>query len=178
MKREIPLQRANRLINSGQVIFVTSAYSDKSNIVTLAWHMPVSHTPPLTAICVAKKHLSAQLITQQKQFAINIPDIKMMEAIVYCGSHSGRDVDKFKETRLTPLQPKKINVPVITKCIGYIECTLKETIETGDHFIFVGIPQYVSAEEELFDETWKPEKVKLVYHLGGRMFTTSSKIAQ
>ena len=35
MKKEVPLAKANRLINSGQVILVTSSYKDKQ--ILLLW---------------------------------------------------------------------------------------------------------------------------------------------
>lgn len=176
MKTEIPLNKSNRLINSGQVILVTSAHEKRQNIITLAWHMPVSHEPPLLAVAVARKHFSAELIRSQKEFAVNVPDISLLDKIIYCGSHSGRDTDKFKETGLTPWPAHRLTqVPLIAECLGHIECRLQQTLETGDHFIFIGEPLSVSASEDVFSDTWNVNKVKLVFHLGGRSFTTSAE---
>ncbi|HAV43597.1 TPA: hypothetical protein DCX15_06255 [bacterium] len=62
MKRSVPLSKVNRLINSGNLILVTSSYKDKANIITLAWHSPISIKPPIIGISVAKTHFSSELI--------------------------------------------------------------------------------------------------------------------
>ena len=51
---------------------------------------------------------------------------------------------------------------------------LKEVVEAGDHLLFIGEPVYAAADEDLFEGTWEVDKVKLIYHLGGGVFTTSA----
>ena len=176
MKKSVSLGKAIRLINAAGVILVTSSHKKKDNIITLAWSTPISLTPPLLGICVATRHCSAELIQKQREFIINVPDSSLLEQIIYCGSYSGHSVDKFKGSGLTKEQAEKLsNTPIIKECIGHVECRLVDTKEVGDHFVFIGEPVHVLAEEELFDGTWKVDKVKLVYHLGVNRFTTSSK---
>jgi flavin reductase (DIM6/NTAB) family NADH-FMN oxidoreductase RutF len=175
MKKEIPLSKANRLINAGGVILVTSAYKGRTNIVTLAWHAPMSHTPPFLGICVAKGHLTSEFIKKRKAFVINVPDAGLLDEVMVCGSHSGREVDKFSKTGLTPIKSRHLaGVPLIEECIGHIECRLKRTVEVGDHYVFVGEPVAASAKEGSFNEVWDVRKVKLLFHLGGGIFTTST----
>ncbi|KPK98763.1 MAG: hypothetical protein AMJ95_02645 [Omnitrophica WOR_2 bacterium SM23_72] len=176
MKVEIPKEKANRLINSGQVILVTSAYKDKANIITLAWNSPLSHKPPLLGISVAKSHLSAEFIQKSQEFIVNVPDLELLESVVYCGKHSGREVDKFKETKLTPQKANRlIKTPLIQECVGHLECVLRDIREAGDHFLFMAEVIFASAEESFFKETWQPDKVKLIFHLGGASFATWDK---
>jgi len=176
MKIEVTKDKANRIINSGQVILVSCAYKDKTNIITLAWNMPLSHKPPLLGISVAKTHFSAELIKKSKEFIVNVPSFELLNSVVYCGTHSGRDTDKFKESRLEPEKANRlIKTPLIKECIGHLECYLRDVKEVGDHFLFIGEVIYTCAREDLFKETWQPEKVKLIFHLGGKFFTTSDK---
>ena len=177
MKIEIPQERATRLLSSGNVILVTSAYKDKINIITLAWKTPLSHNPPLVGISIAKTHFSSELIEQSQEFIINIPDLSLMDKVVFCGQFSGRDVDKFKETKLTPLKANRlIKTPGIYECIGNLEITLRDIREFGDHKLFVGEIIYAQAEENLFNQTWDVDKARLIYHLGGSFFTASDKL--
>ena len=179
MKKEVPLAKANRLINSGQVILVTSSYKDKANIITLAWNIPLSHKPPLLGISVAKTHLSNELITKSEEFIVNIPPVELLKQVIYCGTHSGRDVDKFRETGLTPKKANRlIKTPLIEECIGNLECYLRDVKEVGDHNLFIGEVIYAEAEEDLFDEIWKIDKVKLIYHLGGKFFVRSGELLE
>ncbi|MFH1678547.1 MAG: flavin reductase family protein [Candidatus Omnitrophota bacterium] len=179
MKTEVSRERATRLLSSGNVILVSCAYKDKTNIITLAWKTPLSHKPPLVGISVAKAHLSCELIEKAEEFIVNVPDISLLEKVVYCGSVSGRDVDKFKETGLTSVKANLlVKAPLISECIGNLECRLRDIREFGDHKLFVAEIIYAQAEEGFFEQTWNVDKVKLIYHLGGSSFTASDKMIE
>ncbi len=176
MKLEVPISRANRLINSGNVILVTSRYKEETSIITIAWHTPISIKPPALGIAVGKERFSAELIMKSGECIVNIPNWDMLDKVLYCGTYSGRDVDKFKETKLTPEKAVKlINTPKIKECIGSIECSLIDYKEVGDHYMFFGEVLYADAEESLFkDGIWDSEKAGLIYHLGGNLFMKST----
>jgi len=177
MKKEIALNKANRLINSGALILVSSSYKDKNNIITLAWNSPLSHSPAILGISIAKTHLSSELIKQSREFAVNIPNLDLLDKIVFCGTHHGHDIDKFKEAKLTTEKANRlVSTPLIKECIGHLECLLRDAKEVGDHILFIGEVVFASAEDELFNDIWIPDKVKLVYHLGGANFTSSGDL--
>jgi flavin reductase (DIM6/NTAB) family NADH-FMN oxidoreductase RutF len=176
MKVEVPKPQATRLINPGGVILVSSCYKDKANIITLAWHTPISKDPAIVGIAVAKGHLSYELIQKSEEFIINIPDFNLLQQAVRCGSISGAKVDKFKEAGLTPEKAQRlIKTPRIKECIGHIECYLRDIKEIGDHGLFLGEIIFACAEEGLFDEAWQVDKTKLLFHLGGKSFTSSAQ---
>lgn len=179
MKKEVSLSKANRLINSGQLILVTSSYKDKFNIITLAWNMPLSHKPALLGISVAKTHLSSELIEKGGEFIVNVPSVKLLKQAIFCGTHSGRDVDKFSQTQLRPKKANRLTkAPLIEECIGHLECYLRDVKEAGDHNLFIGEVIYAQAQADLFDEVWDVDKVKLIYHLGGKFFIDSGNLLE
>jgi len=174
MKVEVAKDKALRIINSGQVVLVSCAYEERANIITLAWCMPLSHKPPLVGISIAKTHLSSELIKKTDEFIINVPGLDLLKNVVYCGTHSGRQVDKFKQTGFTPEKACRLKkTPVIKECLGHLECRLRNVREAGDHFLFIGEVVCACAEKELFHETWLIDRVKLIFHLGGSCFTSS-----
>lgn len=176
MKKEIPIQKSNRLINSGQVVLVSSCYKDKANIITLAWNTPLSHNPALLGISIAKTHLSNELIKASKEFVVNVPDLKLLDKVIYCGTHHGHKIDKFKDSGLTAEKANRLTkAPLIKECIGHLECALRDVKEVGDHTLFIGEVVFASAEENIFSEVWDIDKVKLIYHLGGKDFASSDK---
>ncbi|MBM3248339.1 MAG: flavin reductase family protein, partial [Candidatus Omnitrophica bacterium] len=69
-----------------------------------------------------------------------------------------------------------VSTPLIKECIGHLECLLRDAKEVGDHILFIGEVVFASAEDELFNDIWIPDKVKLVYHLGGANFTSSGDL--
>lgn len=179
MRIEIPINKASRFINPGGVILVSSCYKDKTNIITLAWHTPISRDPVLLGIAIAKSHLSYELIKKSEEFIINIPSMELLKQTLYCGSIHGDKVDKFKKANLTPEKASRlVKTPRIKECIGSIECCLRDIKDIGDHGLFIGEAIYASAEEGLFGETWQVNKTKLIFHLGGKFFTSSSEVVE
>ncbi|MFP3985807.1 MAG: flavin reductase family protein [Candidatus Bathyarchaeia archaeon] len=174
-KSRISLSGAYKLLHPMHTILVTSVdKAEKANIITLAWAMPTSINPPLVAISVRPTRHSHKLIEETREFVVNIPIMEIAKEILFCGRRSGKNYDKFIETKLTPLAAKSVKTPIIKECIAHLECTLTQTFTTGDHTIFVGEVVEAYADEESFQEEFDSRKAKLVYHLGGNKFATLS----
>lgn len=175
MKKEVPVEKAHRLLNTGCVLLVTSAYRDKSNVMALAWQTPLSGRPPLVGIAVAFPHFTAELINKSLEFVLNVPGADLLGKVHMCGKISGRETDKFKEIGLTPAAARKVRAPLILECLGHLECGVVERYKVGDHYFFVGEALAASAEETLFvDDYWK-EEAELIHHLGGKQYYKRGK---
>jgi len=177
-KSDVPVSRANRLINFGTVVLVTSSHGGRNNIVSLAWNSPISHKPMLVGVAIAKKHFSNELISKSGEYVINIPDAGLVSAVTYCGSVSGRDEDKFGKSGLTAVPGKKVAVPLIDECFAHLECKVVDKVEIGDHTLFVGEVLAASAKEGFLNSDFIPDlsQVKTLSHLGGAEFATLNKI--
>ncbi|MFQ6058113.1 MAG: flavin reductase family protein [Anaerolineae bacterium] len=178
MKRELPVTRANRLINPGPVVLVTARYKDRFNVMTAAWAVPISHRPPLVGVAIAPSRFTHDLIVRSDQFALNVPGRGLLEQVELCGTLSGHDVDdKFAAAGLTPMEPQQIDAPLIEECLGHLECAVVEAIELGDHTLFVGEVVAAQVEEEAFDEAWllEEEEAKPLHHLGGDLYAVLEK---
>ena len=121
----------------------------KSNIMAVSFCMPVSKAPPLIACAIGKNSCSYDLIKNSKEFIINIPPANLKPKIYYCGFHSGYQVDKFKETGLTPKPAFRVKVPIIDECVAYMECLVRQEIETGDKSLFIGEVVEAYADEAI-----------------------------
>ena len=121
----------------------------KPNIITLGMYMPISVNPPLVCIGVAPQRYSHGLIEENGEFVINTPSIDLEEQMHYCGVKSARDVDKWKETGLTPMPSLKVKPPRIKECFGHLECKVVQTHVCGDHTLFVGEVVATTVDEEV-----------------------------
>jgi flavin reductase (DIM6/NTAB) family NADH-FMN oxidoreductase RutF len=81
----------------------------------------------------------------------------MGKAAMYCGTHSGRKVDKFEHTDLIPLPSRIVKPPLIQGAVVNMECRVVGTLKAGDHTIFVG--EIVAAYEE-------PEEKEILLNFG------------
>ncbi len=150
MKKELPENRRLQPGPAGVVVMATCVGEDgKSNIITLGMYMPISSRPPMVCIGVAPQRYSHGLIEETGEFVINTPPITLEEQVHYCGVKSGRDVDKFAETGLTPIPAIKVRPPLIEECFGHIECRVVQSHVCGDHTLFVGEVVATSADEEV-----------------------------
>lgn len=150
MKKELPENRRLQPGPAGVVVMATCVGEDgKSNIITLGMYMPISSRPPMVCIGVAPQRYSHGLIEETGEFVINTPPITLEEQVHYCGVKSGRDVDKFAETGLTPIPAIKVRPPLIEECFGHIECRVVQSHVCGDHTLFVGEVVATSADKEV-----------------------------
>lgn len=170
--KNIPVTNANRLINHGPTVLITSRLGEKINVMTAAWQMPVSFKPMLVAISIGHERFSHKLILEGREFIINIPHLGIMKEVLCCGTCSGRDTDKFTVCKLTPLKAQKVSAPLIKECIGNIECKLYSYHEAGDHTIFIGEVVAASVIEGIFDGYLRVNlnQAKTLHHLGGKAF--------
>jgi flavin reductase (DIM6/NTAB) family NADH-FMN oxidoreductase RutF len=180
MKREIPITKAGRLLNSGCVTLVTSANETKRNVLTVAWQSPVSHTPLLVSIAVAKTHYSHELISESGEFVINIPSVSMLESVHQVGSLSGRNGDKFDKSGLTVTTSNTVKPVTIQECIGHLECVVEQAVSAGDHTLFISRVTHASADDEFFDlakSVWNVMGEEfLLHHLGGTFYTGTTTL--
>lgn len=177
-KIDIRLDSVYRLLYPRLIVLITSIDgSGKPNIIPVAWTMPTSFNPPLIAISIALTRYSYKLIKDSREFVINIPTKKLVNIIDYLGSVSGKDVDKFKESKLTALPAKKVKPPLIGECAAHIECKVESTLNTGDHTIFVGKVVSAQANKDVFKNNYDLRKVGVVLRHEKRYLTIGEYIA-
>lgn len=177
-KLDVPIAKTYRLLYPRPVVLVSciDPETEKPNIITIAWAVPLSINPPLVGFLVAPKRYSHELISRAKEFVINIPTIEMLDKAIKCGKVSGRHHDKFAEFGLTPKPGKVIRTPIIEECVVHMECKLVNQVTTGDHTLFIGEAVAAYADEGAFDgELIDIERVQNIYQVGGDVFTTLNK---
>lgn len=174
-KRPVDVTRAARLVNHGPTVLVSSGREARANIITLAWVTPVSIDPPLLAIAVAPARHSHDLISRARQFVVNVPPPRILDAVWYCGTRSGRDGDKFAGAGLTPAPAGTVDTPLVAECFAHIECRLERRVTLGDHTLFVGEAVEATAEAGAFDGHLRLKgRYHTLHHLGGPRFVTSA----
>jgi len=153
------------LVSVSAVMEVMGKKARKDNLITVDWHMPCSYKPFLYAISIGKLEFSHQMILKSGVFCVNFMAASSEAEIIKCGTVSGQVKDKFKETGLAKGYCEKIDCARVADPIGFLECELIDSIDSGDHTIFVGkVVNYHLAKKE-----------KRLFHLDGRHFTTTEE---
>jgi flavin reductase (DIM6/NTAB) family NADH-FMN oxidoreductase RutF/rubredoxin len=97
----------------------------------------VTAEPPQFAVACNKKNFTAGLIAEKKAFSVSILEQDTAPDILgRFGFKSGRDFDKLEGMSV---RYGDTGVPIVLNAaIGYLECTLVNTVDTGSHLIFIG----------------------------------------
>ncbi|MBI5208107.1 MAG: flavin reductase family protein [Candidatus Firestonebacteria bacterium] len=122
-----------------------------SNIITIAWTGVVCSNPPILSISIRPERYSYEIIRDTYEFVVNIPCIKQVMATDWCGVVSGRKIDKFKATGLTPAPAIKVQCPIVLECPINIECKVRQTLKLGSHTMFLAEVVAVQVSSELLD---------------------------
>lgn len=106
--------------------FLTVKNGDKLNTMTIGWgSIGIMWNKPILMVPVRYSRYTYGLIDQSQDFTVSVP-LKgdMASELAYCGTKSGRTVDKLKQLGLTIVEAKKVNTPIIGECQLYFECKI------------------------------------------------------
>ena len=154
--------------------------NEKANIVTIAWAGTVCSSPAMVSISVRPERYSYDIIKETGEFVINLVTEDLAYATDYCGVKSGRDVDKFAETRLPPQASRYVKAPGIAESPVNIECKVKQVIPLGSHDMFLAEVVGVQVDDKYMDETGKfnLNSTGLVAYSHGEYFNLGEKIGK
>lgn len=176
MKSSINVQTALAPV---PVAMVSCGDEVNSNITTIAWTGIINSEPPLVYVSIRPTRHSYSIIKESGEFVINIPDEELVVAADFCGTKSGKEIDKFKRAKLTKEKAQIIKAPLIKECPINIECKLKEIKHLGSHDMFIGEIVAVNADDKYIKENGSIDygKANLLTYMGQEYFVANKKVA-
>jgi len=116
---------------------VSSRKGDKLNGQIVNTVFQVTAEPPTIVVSVNRSNLTHEFISSSKAFAASIlSTVTPMSFIGTWGFKSGREIDKFKDTKY---RTGKTGSPIVLDyALGYIEAEVIDKLDVGTHTIFVG----------------------------------------
>lgn len=123
----------------------------KPNLITIAWIGSVCSDPPMLSIAVRPDRYSHDIIKTTAEFVVNVPSMDQARTTDWCGVVSGRDVDKFASTGLTPAAGRKVSCPIVMECPLNIECRIRKRLALGSHTLFLAEVVAVQVSSQLVD---------------------------
>lgn len=116
--------KAIQKLKSG--VFLATKNNSDLNVMTVSWclfgHM---WNRPVFQMVVRTSRYTHNIIESADDFSISIPfSDRFDREILFCGTHSKRDVDKIQECKLDMRNGEKIGSPVVGGCDLYHECKI------------------------------------------------------
>ena len=134
------------------VVLVSSGSEESDyNIITIAWTGIICTNPAMCYISVRPERHSYGLIKKYGEYVINLTTRNLAFATDWCGVKSGREINKFKEMKLTPAKSQKVKAPLILESPVNLECIVKEIKPLGSHDMFISEIVAVNADKKYID---------------------------
>ncbi|MFX0031063.1 MAG: flavin reductase family protein [Candidatus Hodarchaeota archaeon] len=139
---------------SKAALLVSMSKEGKANVMALLWKtIGELWGIPIITVAVSPSRYTFKLLTEGRhEFTVNIPSVKIENAINITGSYSGRNVDKFKKAGLELIEGSMVKVPTIKNCILNYECRILHSCKSGNiasHHLFFGEILAVYASNEI-----------------------------
>jgi flavin reductase (DIM6/NTAB) family NADH-FMN oxidoreductase RutF len=133
----------------------------KPNVMTAAWVGICCSKPPCVTVSLRKATYTYGNIMARKAFTVSIPSEAFVKQTDYFGLVSGKEVDKFAGSGLTPVKSELVDAPYVAEFPLIIECKLLNSFEIGLHTMFVGEIVDVKADREVLGEDGSLDVQKL-----------------
>ncbi len=136
-------------------VFVLSIDENgKANGMAAGWNMKCSYDPPMLVVALKQTNNTQRLIQTSKEFVVAVPSPELHENLEYFGSVSGSEVDKFASSGIKTTPSVELKTPLLADARVNFECKLVNTVEAGDHYLFIG---------EVVATHYNPEKEQLYF---------------
>jgi len=120
-------QTLSRLVHPG-LLLVSAAGDGRPNAMTIGWGtVGVIWGKPIFVVLVRPSRYTYSLLEASDSFTVCVPSRAMVDAVDFCGTHSGRDHDKFEACDLTALPSTRVGAPGIAGCPVVYECQVVHT---------------------------------------------------
>jgi flavin reductase (DIM6/NTAB) family NADH-FMN oxidoreductase RutF len=135
-------EKASKFVTN--VGLITSTGPNGPNIMAAEWTYYVSWSPALVSVHIGggkTGKATSENIMATKEFGVSIASSDQNVLASIAGGSSGREVDKLavlKEMGFHFHPSKHIKPELVSGAASNIECKLKDSIEIGDHTMFIG----------------------------------------
>ena len=152
----------------------------RDNLMTAAWAGTICSDPVMVSVSIRKERFSHAIIENTGEFTISLTTTGLARAADYCGVRSGRDVDKFREMKLTRLESARIRAPGVAESPVVLECRVRDIVRLGSHDMFIAEVVNVSVDDRFLDEKGRLEleKADLIAYSHGEYFALGKKIGR
>lgn len=108
-----------------RVLLLGQGKSGKPNVMTIGWgSWGIIWKRPVFTVLVRPSRYTYPMLEETGEFSVNVLPPGKEEIAKFCGSNSGRSVDKFAAQGLTPISGRVISIPIVQECIINVECRI------------------------------------------------------
>jgi len=117
------------------LLLASTGKSCRANVMTIGWaNIGILWYRPFFIAYVRRSRYTHELLEETGDFTVNVPPEDFDNVIEYCGTRSGRNVDKVKELGLKVEDSRAVKSPGLAASPVTLECKIvfKKDIESHD----------------------------------------------
>jgi flavin reductase (DIM6/NTAB) family NADH-FMN oxidoreductase RutF len=126
---------ALRMIPYGLFVLTAKGKNDEVAAATVNWVTQASFAPPLVVVGVKTDSHAHALIKESKAFALNVLGKDQGAMAFTFFKPATREGQKISGE---PFRWGTTGAPILERAPAFVECRLVDSVERGDHSIFVG----------------------------------------
>lgn len=132
---EFAVETLQKLKDPG-LLLVGAKKNGKRNVMTIGWgFVGVMWRLKVFVVLVRPSRFTHEFVEDGGEFTVNVPSEGMEKAVAHCGEVSGREHNKFKESKLHLVKGKKVKVPVIKECRIHYECRVIHKLKLNPRLV-------------------------------------------
>lgn len=155
MKKEISwsdhIDHLKQALSNGGVFLIALDENGRANPMTIGWgEVGIVWSRPVFTVLVRRSRYTYGCLHASESFTVNVPPVGgLKEELLFCGTKSGRDLDKAASCGLTLVTGKKVKTPVIEECSLHYECRIlaRKQLEAGDFASFEVLKEYYESND-------------------------------
>jgi len=155
MKEEITwsdhVDHLKRALAGGGVFLVVLDKSGRANPMTIGWgEVGIVWSRPVFTVLVRRSRYTYDCLLTADSFTVNVPRPgQLKEELLFCGTKSGRDLNKAAACGLTLAAPVKVSSPIIEECTLHYECRIlaRKQLKAGDFTSSEVLEQYYDTDD-------------------------------
>ena len=119
----------------------------------------VSISPFLILFCLNKKANSNKALNIGNHFVVNILSSAQSNICNQFANNSLSPSERFSQVKTSST---KNNVKIISDSVGWLECKVKNIVEGGDHFVYIGEAEMGNLTENLNPLIYHNSEIKKI----------------
>ena len=115
---------------------VTVAAAGEEHGMTANWVMQAAFEPPMVAVALENTSKTLGMVRDSRHFGVNVVLATQRDLAGKLGRSSEQVPQKLKGIKTKPAPVS--GTPVLTDCLGWVECRVVATLPSGDHTLVLG----------------------------------------
>ena len=182
--KEVPLEKAYRLINHGPAVLVSARHGGVDDVMAASWACALDFAPPKLTVVLDKATRTRALVEGSGLFVIQVPTAAQLQLTHAVGTHSLGDMpDKLARAGAELFGFDGHDQPFVAGCSAWLACRLvPEPHNQATYDLFIGEVVGAWADTRVFrDGHWQfqdadPSLRSLHYIAGGQFYAIGESL--